>query len=235
MYELKRIIKEKRKRSKVKRKMKMILKWLCFVTILLLLVATTIGKSFTNIYTTNVREPHNSTTAVISATSTTTTTTTNKNNNSIYKDVLLEVGKTQITNKNNNNNIIVQEKKNTNSATGIDPPKFSFLHSSAKLPQTHQPQIPYSPSSLSSYIPPSSATSLLLLSSSSSVSNYNTNITNNLNGNNIINNDGSVNNFGISDLAKAMEKKLKNIRNVELGCSTVQVSTTLIFFNSLYK
>lgn len=207
---LKRIIKEKKEKSKVTRKMKMILKWLCFLTILLLLVATTVGKSFANIYTTNVREPPFSTTAVIAATITTTTTTT-KNNNSIYKDVMLEVGKTaQIK---NNNMIVHDEKKQTNGA-GIDPPKFSFLHSSAK-----QPQQPYSPSSLSSYIPPSSAASLLLLSSSSSVSNYNTNNTSN-------NNDvPSTNNFGISDLAKAMEKKLKNIRNVELGCSTVQVST----------
>lgn len=208
---LKRIIKEKKERSKVTRKMKMILKWLCFLTILLLLVATTLGKSFANIYTTNVREPPFSTTAVISATITTTTTTTT-NNNSIYKDVMLEVGKSaQIK---NNNMIVHDEKKQTN-GVGIDPPKFSFLHSSAK----QQPQQPYSPSSLSSYIPPSSAASLLLLSSSSSVSNYNTNNTSN-------NNDvPSTNNFGISDLAKAMEKKLKNIRNVELGCSTVQVST----------
>lgn len=228
MYEIKRIIKQvKKKRSKVKQKMKMILKWLCFVTISLLLVATTIGKSFANIYTTNVKEPHNST--VVMPATITTTNTSNAKNNSIYKDVMLEVGKIQM-----NKNIIVQEKKQTNSdeqkqflAAGIDPPKFSFLHSSANLQQTQQPQIPYSPSSLSSYIPSSSATSLLL-SSSSSVSNHNTNITNNLNGNNIISNDGPSNNFGILDLAKAMEKKLKNIRNVELGCSTVQVSYTKI-------
>uniref|UniRef100_A0A336KQQ9 CSON014583 protein n=1 Tax=Culicoides sonorensis TaxID=179676 RepID=A0A336KQQ9_CULSO len=212
MYEIKSLISKKKKRSKVKQKMKMILKWLCFVTIfLLLLVATTIGKSFANIYTTNVEEPNNNNNSTVLAQK----TNNNKNNISIYKNVMLDADKIKL-----NQNLIQDQQKLSNEkqkiVTGLDPPKFSFLQSAAKL---QQQQIP----SLSSYTSSSSSSSLLSLPSSisSSVSNYNTNITY-INDGSSSSSSSSPYNFGISDLAKAMDKKLKNIRNVELGASVVQ-------------
>lgn len=175
-------------------KMGIIFKWLCFTISLLL--ATIINKSFANIFT-NVKQANSS--IAINAT------------NGIQQDVL-DVTKIQLKDlfqqKQQQQKPLIAEVAAPVVSTNLlsEEKKLSFLRST--ILQQQQANA-FSPTS------------------SSSVSNYNTTI-NNLTGTNdgtttLNQNNNNNNNFGIHELAKAIEKKLKNIRSTELGTSVVQV------------
>lgn len=184
-------------------KMGIIFKWLCFTISLLL--ATIINKSFANIFT-NVKQANSS--IAINAT------------NGIQQDVL-DVTKIQLKDlflpKQQQQKPLIAEVAAPVVSTNLlsEEKKLSFLRSSTILQQQQQPNA-FSPTS------------------SSSVSNYNNTSTNNLTGTidgiTLIQNNNNNNNFGIHELAKAIEKKLKNIRSTELGASVVQVRSIRLFY-----
>lgn len=188
-------------------KMGIIFKWLCFTISLLL--ATIINKSFANIFT-NVKQANSS--IAINAT------------NGIQQDVL-DVTKIQLKDlflpKQQQQKPLIAEVAAPVVSTNLlsEEKKLSFLRSSTILQQQQQQPNAFSPTS------------------SSSVSNYNNTSTNNLTGTidgiTLIQNNNNNNNFGIHELAKAIEKKLKNIRSTELGASVVQVRSIrfIIYFS----